>query len=156
MNNCATCGQEIELVKLRVRLGKNYCANCLNSFRSRRIGAQLIDQGVLFGLIALSHIPFPRPWETPEHSLSLDLINVYATILYLFKDGIGGRSIGKRFMNIQVIDAETGDPGGMMQSFKRNLPLLIVFVQLFALFKLTKDQRTGEGWAHTHVIDVRH
>ncbi|KAF0813424.1 hypothetical protein IGB42_01775 [Andreprevotia sp. IGB-42] len=75
-------------------------------------------------------------------------------VAYLFaKDGIAGRSLGKRAMGIMVVDADTGKPCSVPKSILRNvLGFFLGFID--ALFALgAKRQRLGDMAANTRVIN---
>lgn len=59
---------------------------------------------------------------------------------FLVKDGFGGRSIGKKMFGLRVVKIATGEPAGMMDSFVRNLFLIINPLNLVEMIMLFADQ----------------
>src|SRR5262245_32324058 len=49
---------------------------------------------------------------------------VAAAIYLVFRDGLGGRSVGKLVCGLMVVSLETGRPATLMQSLRRNLLFL--------------------------------
>jgi len=81
---------------------------------------------------------------------------IIALILYiLFQDGLpGGQSIGKRFLNIAVIDKTNGEVCGFGKSFVRNF-LLVIFGIIDSLFIFSESrQRLGDRLANTIVVNT--
>lgn len=78
-------------------------------------------------------------------------------LLFLFKDGFAGYSIGRCLFGIRVVDRRTSGSIGFMQSFKRNLLLILPFlVGHLAAGANRKGFRLGDGWANTRVIWLRY
>ncbi|MFG0250654.1 MAG: RDD family protein [Phycisphaeraceae bacterium JB051] len=77
-------------------------------------------------------------------------------LLLIARDGISGRSIGKRLFLLQVLDSRTGKPIGIRQSMKRNLWLLVPLSPLLIWTRVNKGFRMGDQFAKTMVIDRRH
>ncbi len=93
----------------------------------KRAGALLIDFvcayfiGVIL-TVPMTFIPFLNQFFNP--SLAMPLI-------VLFKDSLfNGRGFGKNLMGLQVVDARTGRPCTVMQSFKRNIILCAPYIVL--------------------------
>jgi uncharacterized RDD family membrane protein YckC len=74
-------------------------------------------------------------------------------VYFLFKDGLGGQSVGKRMMKIRVVHHDTKRPCSFGQSFWRNLPSIFVFDWLFALGK--RQMRLGDMIANTEVVNSK-
>lgn len=85
--------------------------------------------------------------------VSLFIAGGVSTIYILFKDGITGQSIGKWLMKIKTV-SWSGSPCSLVQSFKRNLWLLLpvfpwlIAAQVWGYLPL----RLGDRWAKTRVI----
>jgi uncharacterized RDD family membrane protein YckC len=77
----------------------------------------------------------------------------YALTYVLFSDGLaGGQSLGKRWVGIRVISAETGAPCTYRQSFVRNILLSVLGpIDWFFIFG-ERRQRLGDKAAGTIVI----
>jgi uncharacterized RDD family membrane protein YckC len=77
----------------------------------------------------------------------------YALTYVLFSDGLaGGQSLGKRWVGIRVISAETGAPCTYRQSFVRNILLSFLGpIDWFFIFG-ERRQRLGDKAAGTIVI----
>ncbi len=80
------------------------------------------------------------------------------TILMLFKDALSGRSPGKRFAGIQVVDEE-GNPPRLSRILLRNLFLVIPIFPLVEYIVMLKDKqegkRIGDKLAKTRVADLK-
>lgn len=72
---------------------------------------------------------------------------------YFFADGLaGGQSIGKRWMGMHVINAETGAPCTFGQSFIRNLLLAVLGPIDWVFIFGDRHQRLGDKAAGTIVV----
>lgn len=80
------------------------------------------------------------------------------SLIFTFRDGFAGQSPGKRLCDLVVVDPSTGSPIRFIQSFKRNVPLMIPFAGLYVLITLSKGIRLGDKQAQTRVIShsLRH
>lgn len=80
---------------------------------------------------------------------------ITATAYFLLQDALpNGQSIGKRVLNIAVINKETGEPCGVYRSINRN-GLLYFTGYIDLLFLLSKyQQRLGDMVANTTVVKV--
>jgi uncharacterized RDD family membrane protein YckC len=149
---CPLCGDR-EKMGGRARLVYEHwlCRQCSTSLATRRLLAWLVDLvprwGVTVILIVALH-------PLGDWAFGFSILLAYA--LWLFKDGFDGQSLGKRVMDLQVVDAGTGRGAGFGASFRRNLPLLIPLVPLLAAFQMTRGPRLGDGWANTRVIWKKH
>jgi len=79
---------------------------------------------------------------------------VVGVAYYFLADALpGGQSLGKRWLDLSVIDARTGEPCSIWQSFVRNL-LLAILGPLDWLFIFgERRQRLGDKAAGTIVIE---
>jgi uncharacterized RDD family membrane protein YckC len=119
-----------------------------------RLFAKSIDVfgflAIVFAISFTSFVYLPR-------SIS-DLIGDGALISFvvylLFKDGVGGQSVGKRLLGIHVIKKSTGEACSPAQSFVRNI--LCGFGVVDAAFALGRQrQRLGDLAAGTIVVRTR-
>ncbi|MGE0497883.1 MAG: RDD family protein [Ramlibacter sp.] len=83
-------------------------------------------------------------------------LSVLAWLLYLlFCDGLpGGQSVGKRFTKSSVVHAETGRPCSYLQSFIRNLCLMVLGVIDIAFILGKQRRRLGDFLAKTRVVRI--
>ncbi|HEY9784690.1 MAG TPA: RDD family protein [Candidatus Obscuribacterales bacterium] len=111
----------------------------------KRAGALLIDFviGYLISVIVavpLTLIPYFR--FMPQQFL--------LPIFLLFRDAFfEGRGVGKNLMGLQVVDANTGQPCTLKQSFIRNIVLLLPYVVLLVvqlLMSFTSVIRINQPW----------
>ena len=77
----------------------------------------------------------------------------WSAYYYFFADGFtGGQSIGKRWLDMHVIDAKSGTPCTYGQSFIRNLLLAILGPIDWIFIFGSQHQRLGDKIAGTVVI----
>ncbi|MBA3992332.1 MAG: hypothetical protein C0469_02310 [Cyanobacteria bacterium DS2.3.42] len=93
----------------------------------KRAGALLIDFvcayfiGVLIS-VPMTFIPYMNQFFNAQIAMP---------VIVLFKDSLfNGRGFGKNLMGLQVVDARTGRPCSVMQSFKRNIILCAPYIIL--------------------------
>lgn len=121
-----------------------------------RFFAIFVDFFIVF---ALNFSAFTLAFEylevTRESYRAFDVwFSALSGLYLLFKDGWGGRSLGKRIFNLAVIDLSDKKPCGFLKSLVRNLFLLLTVVDgLFALSKGRK--RLGDLVAGTQVVHTR-
>lgn len=92
----------------------------------------------------------------PTDIAILTILGVIGAILYeLFQDGLtNGQSLGKKAVQMKVIDSRTASPCTFGQSFLRNLLLAILgFIDWVFIFG-KKRQRLGDRAAHTYVVKL--
>ncbi len=121
-------------------------------FASR--GSRLLGQ-TLDGLVAASPIIALVFLDSAGlASGALGMAAVLVSVAYLFlADGLpGGRSLGKRWLGMTVVDARSGEPCTVVQSLVRNL-LLAVLGPLDWIFIFgERHQRLGDKAAGTIVV----
>ena len=85
------------------------------------------------------------------YSYTLGAITFLPFIIYFLKDNYRGKSIGKRLMGYQVVNARTNENAGSLRCFVRNLSIplwpLEVLISLFSPIR-----RFGDLLAGTKVI----
>lgn len=93
----------------------------------KRAGALLIDFvcayfiGVLIS-VPMTFIPYMNQFFNAQIAMP---------VIVLFKDSLfNGRGFGKNLMGLQVVDARTGRPCSVLQSFKRNIILCAPYIIL--------------------------
>jgi uncharacterized RDD family membrane protein YckC len=115
-----------------------------------RLGAQLIDSFIAAAIVLMSFflgiVAFPL----------LILGSVAAFAYLLLADGLPrGQSIGKRAVDIAVIDRQTRKPCTFIQSFLRNFLLMLLgIIDWVFIFGRTR-QRLGDMAANTIVVRLK-
>lgn len=86
-------------------------------------------------------------------NLALQLVCFMLVLSYwLFKDGINGQSIGKRFVSIGTLEEQSRLRCNIFQSFARNVVMLVA-LPIDVLFGLRPDKRRlGDLIAGTVVV----
>jgi uncharacterized RDD family membrane protein YckC len=118
--------------------------------RTSRFFAKLFDSMVLMAIMLPSFLLSP-----PANDIQgMDLLTKASVLLFvfylLFKDGLGGQSVGKRIMRISVINTKSRRPCSIWQSFLRNIALLSVLDVLFIMSG--SYRRLGDWLAGTVVV----
>lgn len=119
---------------------------------ARRLGGQLIDTLVTFGLV-IGTVYLVRLFGIQGRSADL-LPLLFAGGYYLLSDALpNGQSIGKRLLKMSVIHFETHAPCSIVQSIIRNLttPFIGFFDWIFIFFG--SRRRLGDMLAITLVIN---
>ncbi len=77
-----------------------------------------------------------------------------AMFYFLFSDALpNGQSIGKRCLNIQVVDEETSQPCSLLQSFLRNVTFSLGILDWVFIF-FGSHRRLGDFIASTIVVKI--
>jgi uncharacterized RDD family membrane protein YckC len=112
--------------------------------RTARFFAKLFDAMVLMAIMLPSFL-LSAPANNLDGMNLLTKISVLVFIFYLlFKDGLGGQSVGKRIMRISVINTKSRRPCSIFQSLIRNIALLSVLDVFFVMS--SSQRRLGIGW----------
>ncbi len=136
--------------------------------RVRRLFAAAIDIaiGSLF-LIPLISLPI---WMGAfvKGSFLTKILRFLPALYLLFRDSIGGRSIGKALMGLVTYDRSLRRPANVIDSVVRNWPLAFtlipwigwilscVFTAIIAIqILIGRPRRLGDGFATTQVIDEK-
>jgi uncharacterized RDD family membrane protein YckC len=125
-------------------------ARSVSSEEQVRLGAQLIDAFIAAAIVLMSFflgiVAFPL----------LILGSVAAFAYLLLADGLPrGQSIGKRAVDIAVIDRQTRKPCTFIQSFLRNFLLMLLgIIDWVFIFGRTR-QRLGDMAANTIVVRLK-
>jgi|FreactcultuFSWF8_1027224.scaffolds.fasta_scaffold00444_11 uncharacterized RDD family membrane protein YckC len=119
----------------------------------RRLTAHILDMFVT--IVGLFVVTIAMEKLSPAGRDTNSMICVSLAVLYLlFKDGIGGRSIGKLMMDMKVVSYKDGRACGLLQSAVRNVSSLLgILDSIFALGK--QRRRLGDLLAGTQVINSR-
>lgn len=154
---CPLCGRSKRMGAARMLYGHPVCPKCYSAFANRRQLAYLLDIlgyylicvmiGIAIGLVLALTGSDANITNLLSHVVAISVLFVW-----FGKDCLAGQSVGKAICGVQVIDETTGAPGGILSSFKRNLPLLVPFMPLIVAFQLGKGHRTGDRWSNTKVI----
>ena len=122
------------------------------SSRGERLLGQLLDGLVIFGLAFVGEFTVGRAADLQGWPLFGALLPALA--YYFLADALpGGQSLGKRMLDMKVIDAETGEPCSFGQSFIRNLILMIGGPVDWVFIFGDRHQRLGDKAAGTLVVD---
>lgn len=164
---CPLCGQRAVEKKL---FGEGVCKKCLYGFANRRQLAYIVD----VVLLVFVGIPaeYALDWATESWGLEMQgfvgwVYLLGLNLIFVLKDGFDGRSPGKRLTGVQVVDEASGKGIGFLQSFKRNVVLMVGlvpvvggFVSLVVLIviaiQMNKGRRLGDGITKTRVIWKRY
>jgi len=162
--HCPLCGDEKRFARKRMPLyGHPVCKKCYYAFANRRQVAFLIDLFAYRAFVFAS--AFLLGWgmvqANPEVTVSeLEDAGVILSLVllpvFLLRDAIRGRSIGKILLGVRTIDEKSGAASGVKASILRGLPLLIPLVPLIVAAQLNKGHRWGDRWAGTRVIWEKH
>lgn len=160
---CPLCGRPEHRLRLRQLYEGAVCRRCWRNFGSRRQLAYFVD--VLFSffvsfLLFLILLVFsetarssvPSASQQGLDQLLKDLLLLLWAGFVLVKDGFKGYSPGKWLVGVRVLSERTERGASFLDSFKRNLPLLVPLMPLVVYFQLLKGYRVGDGWARTKVI----
>ena len=139
------------------------CPRCRYGLVARRIGAHVVDLGVLYPIaFGAFYVTLTFPSLRISGTLSVETVLGYLVAfgipyaIFCLRDSVAGRSPGKLLFGLQVINWDTRRPIGLVASFKRNLILLIPYIEVLLVFTLGKGWRPGDGWANTRVIRRKH
>jgi len=120
--------------------------------RSRRLIAQLIDDAVAF--VPALVIAALNGWDPDTSAVSFRIATMLGVAYIIVSDGFeGGQSLGKRIMDIAVIDVESGAPCTYGQSIARNLLLAVLGPIDWVFIFGERHQRLGDKLARTMVVD---
>lgn len=123
----------------------------LASLQDRFVG-QVLDTGVVFGMLVAGGVLSSAAGAT-SWVQGLTFLSILGYLL--FADALkGGQSLGKRVVNSAVVDATSGAPCSIGQSFVRNLPLLFLAIFDWGFIFRGRQQRLGDRLANTIVISL--
>lgn len=156
-SECPLCGQTKYMHKSKELYGHMVCKKCFYSFANRRQIAFFLD--LSSWLLIMFLVWFAIGMVMPDWGLSYSEIEARSQVIdrllllvFFFKDCFSGHSLGKLLCGVRVIDETTGEPAGVVASFKRNLPLWIPFIALLIGIQLCNGYRIGDRWSNTKVI----
>ena len=155
---CPLCGKEKQMGrKAQLLYGHLVCRKCYYAFANRRQLAYAVDSVVWYGVvfsigILLGTVMVAAGSSQNDIQIAGNALGWILLPIFLCKDCFWGQSPGKALCGVRVIDQTTGEPGGILASFKRNLPLAIPLVPIVVAIQLCKGHRLGDGWSRTQVI----
>jgi uncharacterized RDD family membrane protein YckC len=128
-------------------------ANARLSSRTNRLLGQLLDALIIACLAFAGEFLVSRFAELEGWPQMLAVLPALA--YYFLADALpGGRSLGKRVLDMRVVDAETSQPCSFGQSFIRNLLLAILGPIDWLFIFGDRRQRLGDKAAGTLVINT--
>jgi uncharacterized RDD family membrane protein YckC len=114
--------------------------------RTARIFARFFDLAFCFILFT------PSLFIAPEnHSLKLICLGLIL-FYWLFQDGLGGQSIGKRFVHIGIINEQSRETCTFFRSIVRNAALIMTLPIDLLCFLRRDKRRLGDLIAGTVVV----
>ena len=122
----------------------------------RRVGAGIIDVGILFAIAVLATVVFR------QISFAASIISLaYSLAAFVWWQGRTGASPGKQLVGLRVVDA-TGQPCGAGKAATRwvlwivdGFPYCVPLVAFFMIFTNADQRRVGDRVAGTWVVDQR-
>ncbi|WP_432798172.1 RDD family protein [Poriferisphaera sp. WC338] len=182
--SCPLCGRsDKKMERGKPLYGTKVCRKCYYGFANRRQIAYVVDMLLLYMLLMvlffaiglLMAILSPANTSADEgvwFILVLLGAGIGSLILFTFKDGFRGYSLGKLIFGVRVIEKQTGEPIGFGKSFRRNIRVEVIgtllklipfaggIASLVFYFvigsKLCEGPRMGDDSAGTKVIWNRH
>lgn len=147
--------------------GKKAFRNIPSASYGKRVVATFIDASPWFVSVAMLIVAiFMGVDEKAEAALIIGILSfflfLFALFYFLFRDSMGkGQSIGKRLMNLQVLDEVSLAPCKVSQSVTRNVVLIAMnvlymmgmVVESFAILLTPEGRRLGDRAAKTMVVD---
>jgi uncharacterized RDD family membrane protein YckC len=127
-----------------------------------RIGSAFLDQtlGILLRIIIwlpfffslMDNVVGTNPFSMFTSKKFIAVFVGISTLHYL-KDIFNGRSIGKRAIGLQLLNAETGGPASPIRTAARGFGLILFPVEVFMLF-LSPSRRLGDYIAGTRLVET--
>ena len=127
----------------------------------QRLASMLLDHVFMCFILGVFMLPFilsgifsdsePRTaiFETKDWIMMIIMITVYA-----LKDTFTGRSLAKRILKLQVIDARSGNVASPFQCFVRNLLVPFWMIEVVVTF-FNSQRRIGDRLASTKVVSIQ-
>ncbi len=123
----------------------------------KRIAAFLLDFLIIIICNSILQYLFIFPLMRQENPLIalIDsrkiLILLISLILLIFRDIIGTRSIGKKILDLNILDLETNKVASFSKRFLRNITLPIAPIEILLL--VLGKQSIGEYLSNTAITD---
>jgi uncharacterized RDD family membrane protein YckC len=174
-DQCPLCARKLSARWLKKPIPRNsingvvVCAKCRNGFANRRQAAYLIDAllwlpvsaGIAYGVSSVA-ISVTNQTDPSAVNMGFLMVNIMVgwivlPLIFTFKDSFAGKSPGRALCGVRVVDRDTLEPIGPLQSLQRNLILLFPYIGFVAVvLTMMKGTRWGDGWANTVVIWDKH
>jgi len=184
IDKCPKCGTELPNIKSKEKITnkesdlepkkkiENLTAIPVATI-GKRISAGIVDLiiGVvlIFFVIRIVFFRYMLRKAVIRGVLSVVIIYVISALYFILRDSLKGKSIGKLILGLTVVNLERGRPADLADSILRNSVLGIIIVPaigwiiFFILIviitiqiSLGKEQRIGDRFAHTKVIEDRY
>ena len=156
-DHCPLCGGRAK--KVQRLYDHDVCRRCATKFANRRQFAWLIDffflyilnfvVGLMIGTLSAAANGGVASPQATWVALAMGFV---VGALYGFKDGFGGKSIGKMVTGVRCVEEETGRPISFARAFKRNLIVIVPLMPLVIAATMMKGWRFGDRFAGTRVI----
>lgn len=129
--------------------------------KGTRIGSMFLDHVIMcFVFFAFSIPSFIETFKEPSSQFVNrglfhfpTLLSLFGFAIYLCKDCIGGQSIAKRILGLQVVDSKNGEVASPIKCFIRNIFCLIWPVEV-VITSINPSRRLGDRIAGTKVISA--
>lgn len=136
---------------------KDDLPNLIVAESAKRLFAFLVDTSIItLFIMGLAPLFYPDQWFIDQEGLTTSLTPLYILgfILFLFKDSIGGKSLGKRFLNLQITRTDQKEaPPSIQVLVLRNLFSLLLPVEAYYLVTDQYCQRLGDKYFKTFVTE---
>jgi len=158
---CALCGQARRVFR-RQKLLYDWpvCSVCRGRFAGRRRLAFVIDSLLCLAVVAAAIVIVVNADPTAKGAPGVELILAAifgSLVFFLFKDGFGGYSPGKKVMGVRVVDCKTLEPIGLIASLGRNaIPVFFPVTTPVIGIQLEEGYRLGDGLGRSKVIWLRY
>lgn len=148
-----------DVTALTTSFGAPAFSNEATRVSARRLGAHVVDMllfALLFvaGAIALAFVPGGAVLNVLSAVYVFGGATVGFVAFMVWLHGDDGRTPGKRFFKLRVVDA-TGSAPTSGALIRRSVPLALSYVYVLALVGMlssTYRQRFGDRWGRTYVI----
>ena len=119
----------------------------------KRVIAFLIDCAIVCAIaFALAWVAAATRDSVPVVSGILSGIVILLDCVYLFKDVVGGQSIGKRMKKIKVV-LKSGEDADVLRLIARNITFVIWPIE--AILVVMGRERIGDKLAKTMVVEIQ-
>lgn len=119
----------------------------------------LVDVALFFAIFKL--LGLALGWDQiidsdQEVPLYMNIIGWVLMGAFLGKDAFGGASIGKRCLDLKVINDITSKPINFISSVQRNAIFVFLLPSIYVYFQLARGKRLADGWANSRVVRVKY
>lgn len=124
----------------------------------KRIGAFFIDfliTAIIMNIPFMILIIYPmvKTGRQPSDVIIRTLISTFIAFLYLLLRDLPKKgSLGKRILNLKIIDSRTKEDASLKQRILRNIPLLLSWIEIIIF--LCCGKRIGDRLAKTDVVQA--